>query len=437
MKNLFLLFCIFLFANCQSTHSPSAQNVVTTDIDHFWNAYDQIVSTKDSVKQFNYLKTLFLEKGSPGLKAMMTAIRYTPQEYLEVIKDRPLFWESIRANTYKAKALGGEIESGVQKLRKLYPKLKPAKIYFTIGAFRSGGTTMDSLVLIGSEIAMADEKVITTELPEHSSHLPSYFATNPIKEIVFLNVHEFVHTQQKNAPEGNLLTQCLREGVAEFITVKSLNKPSVSPAVSYGKAHSAKVKEQFSEEMFNRYYRSWLWSNLENEFKVRDLGYYIGYAIAEKHYEATEDKRMAIEKLIDLNYQNDTQIEQFVEKTGYFSESMRDLREKYEKDRPKVVAISGFENGSQNVNPSLSQITIEFSTRMDDRFRGFDFGPLGESNVLSIKKFQGFSDDGRFVTFDIELQPNQQYQLVLSNSFSAVTGQELAPYLIDIKTRAK
>ncbi len=437
MKNIRFLFCLLLFTNCQSTHSPSTQNVVTEDIDHFWNAYDQIVSTEDTLKQFDYLKTLFLDKGSPGLKAMMAAKRYTPQEYLEVIKDRPLFWESIRANTYKAKSLGGEIESGVQKLRELYPKLKPAKIYFTVGAFRSGGTTMDSLVLIGSEIAMADEKVITTELPEYSSHLHSYFATNPIKEIVFLNVHEFIHTQQKNAPEGNLLTQCLREGVAEFITVKSLNKPSVSPAVSYGKAHSTKVKEQFSKEMFNLYYRSWLWSNLENEFNVRDLGYYIGYTIAEKYYEAMEDKKVAIEKLIDLDYQNDTQVEQFVEETGYFSESIQSLRKKYESDRPQVLSISGFENGSQNVNPRLSQITIEFSTKMDDRFRGFELGPLGESNILSVKNFHGFSEDGRSITFDVELQANKQYQLVLSNSFSAVEGHELAPYLIDIKTRAK
>ncbi|MCB4235398.1 hypothetical protein LDL59_10835 [Kaistella anthropi] len=51
---------------------------------------------------------------------------------------------------------------GIEKLRKIYPELKPAKIYFTIGALRTNGTYSHNLVLIGSEIAMTDKKQLRT-----------------------------------------------------------------------------------------------------------------------------------------------------------------------------------------------------------------------------------------------------------------------------------
>ncbi|MDN8848601.1 hypothetical protein Q0M30_17340, partial [Staphylococcus aureus] len=85
---------------------------------------------------------------------------------------------------------------GIEKLRKIYPELKPANIYFTVGVFRSGGTTSGNNILIGSEIIFGDEKLMD-KLP-------------------LTNVHEYVHTQQKTTACNNLLGQSVMEGVAEF-----------------------------------------------------------------------------------------------------------------------------------------------------------------------------------------------------------------------------
>jgi len=52
----------------------------------------------------------------------------------------------------------GEINKGIGQLRTLYPDLRPARLYFTVGVFKTGGTTLDSLVLIGSEISMVDHQ---------------------------------------------------------------------------------------------------------------------------------------------------------------------------------------------------------------------------------------------------------------------------------------
>ncbi len=43
--------------------------IVTTDIDNFWTAYDQIITTTDNSKQLEYLNKEFIEKGTPGFSA--------------------------------------------------------------------------------------------------------------------------------------------------------------------------------------------------------------------------------------------------------------------------------------------------------------------------------------------------------------------------------
>jgi hypothetical protein len=195
MKITLLVICFFIF------HKALAQNqsttVVTTDIDNFWIAYDQITSTKDSSQQYKILDRYFTSKGTPGLKAMMSVRAYTSKSYIDAIQTYPLYWNSIRKGMLKAKDYAKEITKNVERLKVLYPSLKPAKIYFTVGAFRSGGTTMDSLVLIGSEIAMADSNAETKEFESTAPGLATFLKTNPVNSLVFTNVHEYVHTQQK------------------------------------------------------------------------------------------------------------------------------------------------------------------------------------------------------------------------------------------------
>lgn len=138
--------------------------------------------------------------------------------------------------------------------------------------------------------------------------------------------------------------------------------------------------------------------------------------------------------MIELDYNNEVALDKFVERSGYFAKPIEKVRNDYEKQRPKVVKIKQFKNVSKGVNPMLKEITIEFSTKMDDYYRNFEIGPLGEHNLLRLKKFIGYSADGRSATFEIELQPNRQYQLIVNTGFRSADGISLKPYLIDFKT---
>lgn len=252
-------------------------------------------------------------------------------------------------------------------------------------------------------------------------------------------VHEYVHTQQKTTIGNNLLSQCVLEGVAEFIAVKATGKQSTLPALKYGyeKGNFEKIRAKFETQMFNAFNGFWLYQNAENEFKVRDLGYYVGYVICEKYYNKATSRKQAIQEIIELDYNNEMELRKFVDKSGYFTNPVETLKSEYETNRPIVSSIKQFQNGSQKVEPGLTQITIEFSASMDKNFRNFELGPLGETNLLKLKKFIGFSEDGKSVSFEIELKPNQQYQLIIGEGFRTDNGISLKPYLIDFKTADK
>ncbi len=437
-----LLISIFVLLFTAIICRAQNQAIVTTDVDHFWEAYDKIKATNNVAEQYTLINTLFIDKGTPGLKAIMRARNYIDTSYVEAINNYPLFWQSVKANTLKASQFAQDISNDVAKIKDLYPTLKPATIYFTIGALRTSGTTLDNIVLIGSEIALGDSTTIVSELPENFSNLATYFKTNPIKDIVFLNVHEYVHTQQKTTIGNNLLSQCIIEGVAEFVTVTATGKQSPTPAIAYGKANFAKVRAAFEQQLFNPYEGYWLYSNADNEFNIRDLGYYVGYAICESFYNVASDKKAAvkymdkktaIKYMLELDYNDEKALLKFVDESGYFSMPLKKLKAAYESTRLKVAAVS-IKNGSKKVSPTLSTLTINFSEKIDQRYRNFEYGPLGEDHVLRITKFDGYSADGKSAMFSIAMEPGKHYQLMVGSGFRNEKGIALQPYLIDFET---
>lgn len=415
MNKVLIFAALFCASITQSVLAQRNVNLITTDIDHFWQAYDKINSTQDTSLQYTYLNTLFLEKATPGQKAMIQARNYTPKEYLDIITQKQTYFNSIRNNTLKATDYAKAIAAKIDQLKQLYPALKPAEIYFTVGAFRSGGTTKGNMVLIGSEIAMTDE------------HLGN---------LVLTNIHEYVHTQQKTNMGDNLLAQCVMEGVAEFLSEKVMANPSTTPALAYGKTHTASIKQAFAQQMFNTGYGFWLYSNAENAFGARDLGYYVGYAIAEQCYEKATDKARAIAEMIELDYNNMEALYAYVNRSGYFDQTIKQLETEYEKNRPFVVSATPEKQG--NSGDTLNyKIKVVFSTPMDKRFRNFDFGPLGKDNSMMIKNFLGFSADSTTTEFEVQLKPNKRYQLVLGEGFRDLNGVSIKRYLIDFKTGDK
>lgn len=432
---MYKILAAFLFFYSTTCLAQTNKTVIAEDIPNFWIAYDQIVKTKDSLQQIELIQTQYINKGTEGLKEIMRVKRYTPASYVKAINSYPLFWNSVRNNTQMAGAYARNIESGIEKLKKIYPNLKPAKIYFTIGALYTNGTTVDNKVLIGSELAMADSKVITSEFGKNLSHLPAYFASNKLNNLAFLNVHEYIHTQQKTTIGNNLLAQSVLEGVAEYITAVALKTSSPNPQIAFGKTNDTEIKKAFVKEMFSTNFENWIWNSPDNAFKMRDLAYYVGYAICEKYYSNANDKKLAIKKMIELDYNSEDSLIKFVESSSYFEQPLVVYKDAFEKSRPRIIKIEPFASGQQDISADIKKVTLFFSEPMSKNSSDFDIGPLGDKNVMWLQKRLGFSEDGLSYSFEIRpLESGKQYQLLVTDAFLNKAGIPLKPYLIDVRT---
>ena len=424
-----IICCMIISCNEQSIH----QEFESADIDNFWNAYDKINGTTDTLLQRKYLNDLYLNKGTEGLKNIIEARNYSEEEFLTAMTSYPEFWKSIKANTLNTDNYKEEISKDINQLAKVYPDLIPAKIYFTIGAFRSNGTTKGKSILIGSELSLADDHTVAHELPEWRQSF--YNEYKPLQQLSLLCTHEYIHTQQ-NELVVNLLSSCLYEGVAEFVSCHATGKRSNLPAIDFGKANREKIIEKFVEDLYLISNNSnWIWGQNKNELKVRDLGYYVGYEICERYYQQAADKTKAIKELIELDYTNEAEVERIVDASKFLPQPIAQLYAAYESKRPSVIKIKEFENGSMNVDPTTGSITVLFSEELNGFHNGLDFGELGKEFYPRVDNpSRKWGEDNQSYSFKVDLEPNKKYQMLIGSNFRLSNGIRLKPYLIEFQT---
>ena len=106
-------------------------------------------------------------------------------------------------------------------------------------------------------MALTDSTVVVNEFSETLKYFKDDIATNSSKNLSFLNVHEYIHTQQKTTIGNNLLAQTVIEGVAEFIASLALNIDSPNPQITFGKKNNVEVRKAFSKEMLSPHFNNW------------------------------------------------------------------------------------------------------------------------------------------------------------------------------------
>jgi hypothetical protein len=282
------------------------KTVQTLDIDHFWEAFDNLKNCKTHIDSINAIQTLYLDRGTDGLLNFIEARNFTAEKFVNEINSLPKFYNSVRKNTYEVKSAAPLLDELVSKFQNIYPNFIPKKICFAIGLVNTGGTTSDNFLLIGTEVSTSTTNTDVSEFNNSSFSKVLASGEDVVQKIKNIVAHEYVHTQQRTPYDKNsigcgLLYGCMREGFCDFIG-ELISGSQINLVVhQYGNEHENQLWKEFKNELCNNSTRNWLYNYSTVKDKPADLGYYIGYKIAEEYYRNSLDKKQAIIDIIEMN----------------------------------------------------------------------------------------------------------------------------------------
>lgn len=278
-KEGLLLFLAIVLTSCkcysqiQFPGNPDSSVFSTEDIDNFWKAFDRFKSDTTT----NPFGEGYLETGSQGVKGFIPYRIKSAANLFEVVKRRTAEYENIRSLTLRIAEKEKQCRSTFYALKYWYPEAQFPPVYFVIGAYNSGGTFSEDGIIIGAE------------------------KLSGVSGIPFIVAHEPIHFQQKNWMENpTLLQQSIIEGSADFLGELISGGNVNQKANDYGDSHKEQLCKEFVEKMDGTDYTDWLYSVSGKDGRPNDLGYWVGYKIAQQYFRRAADKKQAVRDILDI-----------------------------------------------------------------------------------------------------------------------------------------
>jgi hypothetical protein len=281
---------------------PASAVFVTSDIVHFWQAYD--AGGKDGVAAA--FQRDYLDLASPGLRDFMQARDVTAARLAQMVLAYPRYFAAIRANTLRLAqdpTLLDPVRASYEAIESRYPAAVYPPVTFLIGRFSTGGTIRASGVLVGTEFYAIDD---TTPLDE----LETFRRNNvrPLGSIALIVAHEHVHVQQFRAgglgtkPDKTLLDQSLLEGSADFVGELVAGAHINGATHAWALPREGQLWVEFQQVMNGTDVSQWLYNQgSATPDRPGDLGYFIGYRIAQRYYDTRPDKNAALREIIEVS----------------------------------------------------------------------------------------------------------------------------------------
>jgi len=297
-------------AAAQFPGDPAAAEIRTDDLDRFWTAFDQ----RGALGSASAFQSLYLDPGSPGVQAFVPDRIRSAEALAETVSEYEPFYESIRDRTLQVRGLEDDIRAGLVAMERLYPESAFPPVYFVIGRVTSGGHATEAGLIVGTELFATTAETPFDVLP---SGVASVLRSLSFEDLPYVVIHELVHFQQRE-PEmagRSLLGQALYEGVADFVCQLVAGGLASTNARTrqFGEAHEREIWTEFRSAMAGTDFSRWLYNQGRGtEEWPADVGYYVGYKIAESYYERSSDPRAAVAAMLRIS-----DPEGFLEQSGY------------------------------------------------------------------------------------------------------------------------
>lgn len=285
---------------------PANMQIVTSDIDRFWQLYDRI---KDEKADELFLKNYIID-GSQGLRTFFEVrMGLRASNLLTTVREKNKYYESIKQVSLSLKHYKPQILTAVKKLKTLYDDAIFPPTSFVLGNFNAFGTADGgSGQLIGVEFLCNKATADTSQLGDwEKSNLTD---TSKILGIV---LHELIHIEQNTAATNTLLSKSINEGAADFVSQLVLGYNLNAKIHEYGNAHEKELWEKFRKQMDGDDVSEWLYNGFDAKRGYpQDLGYYMGYKICEAYYNKAADKKKAVKDILEIQ-----DFKSFFQQSGY------------------------------------------------------------------------------------------------------------------------
>ena len=320
MKVLLVIAAMLLYLQADSQQTGTSRYLSFDDVSNFWKAYDQSVAVTDSSEQLKIIQSKYLDKASPELSLLLRLSHHQASDFLHYIKAFPAFWRELRERTRFLMLNYKKIDEALVKLRSIYKPLRIPDVNFMVGCFDFGGKPVGDKVMISLEVVLADGNF---DMPAFSGSSKAY-QQYVLDATIYFALHEIIHTHQPNFIAQDLLSLCVMEGSCDFMAELAMSKPLKRPYIILGKQYEKRIWNSFEKEMNGFKHERWLYNKGLVANGEEDLGYFIGYAICKYYFENTPDPRLAIKKIMNLNFSNNKEIYRFFIGSGYERKSMPD-----------------------------------------------------------------------------------------------------------------
>ena len=295
--------------------NPEDVSVITSDVSLFWKVFDASENSFDA----ETFRIDYFGSGTKALGLFFDQKVKNASKLSNVLNNPDIrnYYLDVRPNTENLDNATSQVFSGFSRLKQLYSEAVFSDIVFVIGALSTGGTVVkNGQMVIGTEMFSVDENTPLAGLNE--------WQRTVVKNQTFLPsiiIHELIHVQQfrLTMEAGNsivngksLLDQSLSEGIADFVTDLILGSFFNDFIHEFADPIEADLWKEFELEMNGTDVSRWLYNGLNLGDRPGDLGYYIGYKIAEHFYNKADDKTAALKTILEVRNGED-----FLALSGY------------------------------------------------------------------------------------------------------------------------
>jgi len=271
---------------------PEGAAFITSDVARFWTVYSKLPAAADPV---SLLARDYLDAGSVGLQDFIPNRILSAANLHATLQRHPRYFASIREHTLKVAGAEPAVRRAFRRFKALYAEATFPDITFVMGALNSGGTSTSNGLLIGVDLFGGGPGVPLDEMDDWRRSV-----IHPHADVPSIVAHELIHFQQRHQVR-TLLGKAFHEGSADFLASLISEGNFNQATYDYGYAHEAELWRQFRSEMGGEDASRWLYGSSRRDGHPADLGYFMGFRIAQAYYDRAKDKRQAVRDILTSN----------------------------------------------------------------------------------------------------------------------------------------